>query len=338
VTTTEPLSTSCSTVVDAPADVVHAVVADVAAWPQLTTGVVHVDVHPDATRPGSPVTTDTVQVWSLGGPGTVRAWTSARRVDPVARTVDFRTTCPGGPARPGGRWSVREDGPDRSVLTVEHHVDPAGWGDRSAFELAVGRLRTHARTQLEELARAAERHDDLAELTVSFEDTVAVAGDVEDVWEVLYRADRWPSRFPHVTSLDLVEDVPGVQFFTMGTLTPDGRAHSTDSVRVCLPTDLIVYKQTTLAPLLSAHTGHWRFVTTPEGVLASARHTATIRRENLHLLAPGATVEDARTYLRRSLSANSVANLQFARRYAEDLAADRARRRVPRPLGQVVGA
>jgi hypothetical protein len=100
-------------------------------------------------------------------------------------------------------------------------------------------------------------------------------------------------------------------------VTPDGRAHTTRSVRICFPNRKIVYKQIGLPPLLTAHLGHWLFEENPEGLIASARHEATIKPSALSLLAPEATVQDARRYLRKVLSANSMSNLRIAKDLVE---------------------
>jgi C7-C12 aromatase (ARO/CYC) len=133
----------------------------------------------------------------------------------------------------------------------------------------------------------------------------------------LYEADKWPARFPHVTSLSLEEHVPNIQFFDMGTKTPEGRSHMTRSVRICLRPKKIIYKQIQTPPLLSAHTGHWVFEEIPEGVIAKARHTATIRPDALSVLGEGTTVRDARKYLRTVLSANSLSNLRLTKEWVE---------------------
>jgi hypothetical protein len=118
----------------------------------------------------------------------------------------------------------------------------------------------------------------------------------------------------------MTEDVKNIQFFDMDTKTQDGRPHRTRSVRICFPHTLIVYKQIGLPPLLSAHTGHWKFTPVPEGIVVSARHTATIKPSALDLLRPGATVADARRYLRKQLAANSMGNLRLAKAFAEERA------------------
>jgi hypothetical protein len=153
-------------------------------------------------------------------------------------------------------------------------------------------------------------------LVISFEDPLFIAGSKDDVYEFLYAADKWPERVPHVTALSMTEDQPGVQFFDMDSVTPEGRAHTTRSVRICRPKK-IVYKQISLPKLLDAHTGHWQFAETPEGVTVTARHTATIKPSALDLLGENTTVADARRYLRRVLSTNSLQTLRHAQTYAE---------------------
>jgi len=111
-----------------------------------------------------------------------------------------------------------------------------------------------------------------------------------------------------------------VQFFDMDTRTPDGASHTTRSVRLCFAPDLIVYKQIRLPKLLDAHTGHWKLDSTPEGTVATARHTATIKPSALSLLGPDTTVAGARRYLRRVLSANSLNTLRRAKDFAEERA------------------
>jgi C7-C12 aromatase (ARO/CYC) len=158
------------------------------------------------------------------------------------------------------------------------------------------------------------------DVVVDFEDTLFVSGSVDDAYAYLYEADKWPERIPHVSRLVLTETVPNIQFFDMDTRTPDGSAHTTRSVRICLPGNKIVYKQIQLPKLLSCHTGHWRFTETREGFIMGARHTAVIKPDALSVLGPDTTVLDARKYLRRVLSANSMGNLRLAKAYAEERA------------------
>lgn len=294
-----------SVMVAAPAEVVYETVADVTRWPQLLASVVHVE-H----RAGDTADHDEVDIWALRGENQVRNWTNHRTLDPANLRIAFENPLA------EGEWRVVPVDDDTVELSVTHDFAVPGAAQGAS---------QHIDAQLAEFKDAAERHAELAELTISFEDPLFIGGAAADAYELLYRAEQWPDRFPHVTRIDLTEDVPNIQFFDMDTLTPDARPHTTRSVRVCFPHGKIVYKQISLAPLLSAHTGHWTFTETPEGTVAEARHTATINPANLHLLAPDATVQDARSYLRRVLSANSVANLRFAKDYAEGIADSRGK-------------
>ena len=170
------------------------------------------------------------------------------------------------------------------------------------------------------LRYAAERHDELSGLIISFEDPLFAAGCVRDAYTYLYEADKWPDRIPHVVRLELTEQVENIQFFDLDTASADGPKHTTRSVRICLPNQKIVYKQTQPPAMVTAHTGHWLFTETPEGLILSARHTCTIRPEGLHLLGEGTTVAQARRYLRKLLSTNSMGNLRLAKAYAEERA------------------
>lgn len=228
---------------------------------------------------------DEVLGWSLVNDHAVRCWRARRRVDQDAGRLEWDP--------PGFELTVTP-GQGRSCFVRLRGSDP---GD-----------------VLDSLKAAAERDQ---ELTISFEDPLFVAGRVEDVYEYLRDAARWPERIPHVTRLELAEPGEGVQFFDMDTVTPDGAAHTTRSVRICLPYRKIVYKQTRRAPLLSAHTGSWTLHARPEGVTAVARHTATI---DPAMLSPGVSVQDARSYLRRALGANSMKTLRCAKAYAEERA------------------
>lgn len=305
--------------VQAPPESVFDLVVDVESWSHLLGSVAHVErtVHSEAS--------DEARIWAVRGTDRVASWTSYRTLDREARRITFRNDPPMGPTtESGGTWSVEKQSDGSALLTVTHSFVPAAELSSAAIEEMAAGIGNHSETQLGELKYAAEHREELAELTISFEDPLYIGGTAEDSYALLYRAREWPDRFPHVTRIDMTEDEHGIQFFDMDTLSPDGRAHTTRSVRICMPHHKIVYKQISLAPLLTAHTGHWLFTETPEGIIASARHTAVINRAALDLLKPGATVQDARRFLRKSLSANSVANLRYAKEYAEELFERRA--------------
>lgn len=303
-----------SVTVAAPAREVFDLLVEVERWPQFFGPLVHVE------RQEYGADEDTVRLWAVRGPAAVRTWTARRRLDRAGLRMVFDNDPPPPGARSSvGEWSVVEHGSDSCELTLRHTIEPAD-AAAGTVEETLREYGEHSRRQLAEIADTAQRRGDLEELVLSFEDPLFVSGAVEDAWRILYEADRWAERIPHVSRIEMTEDEPGIQFFDMDTTTPDGRAHTTRSVRVCRPHRLIVYKQLGLPPLLSAHTGHWRFVETPEGVVVSARHTVTLKREALSVLGPDTTVADARRYARRVLGTNSMKNLQIAKAHAEQRA------------------
>lgn len=296
--------------VDASASVVFGLVENAGRWPQFLDSVIHTETR--STGPD----TDEVSVWALRSENELVDWTAERRLDREALEITFSHKQESqDEAAAGGVWRVVELAEGRVELSVGHWFRGSPSDATGDLIAQIGR---RSEDQLRQFKSAAERAEELEQLVVEFDDSLFIAGAVEDAYQLLYRAQDWPSRFPHVTALALEEGTPGIQFFDMDTLTPDGRAHTTRSVRVCFPHHKIIYKQVTLAPLLEAHTGHWLFTETPEGLIATARHRATIKADALYLLGAGTTVLDARRYLRKALSTNSVSNLRFAKEYAEE--------------------
>jgi C7-C12 aromatase (ARO/CYC) len=299
--------------VPAPPEAVYTVVSDLSSWPQYHPSAVHAEI---CERDSTGVL---VQHWAVTGPSSVRTWRARWEFDPGRHLIRFVHERPPAPLTAlEGAWILEpEDGGCRVLLRHTLTYAPA---DHDAAQAITATLTRNARELLETARDTVTRREQLRSLVLSFEDTVFIAGAAKDVYAFLYDAAAWPDRLPHVARLDLEEPVPGVQFFDMETKAPDGSLHTTRSVRICLPDRLIVYKQTKLPALLDAHTGHWSLVETPEGVLASARHTVTIKPSALGLLGDTATVPQARRYLRRSLSVHSVRNLTLAKDYAEGLA------------------
>ncbi|MEU9111244.1 SRPBCC family protein [Streptomyces sp. NPDC048483] len=312
-----PHSIECSTDAKGPAGLAFGLMADVSRWPQYFSAVVHTERAKDGSAEAG-AEQDRVTVWALRGGDAVRHWTSRRTVDRAALRIGFENeTAPPGLDRADGEWTFA-DTAEGTAIGLRHRLTPAEGTPASEVERLAGEFEAAGRRQLAELKAAVERAGELAELTVEFEDPLFVCGTVEDAYRMLYEADRWPEWLPHVARLDMTEDVPGIQFFDMVSVSPDGNEHTTRSVRICLPHDRIVYKQISLPPLLEVHTGHWEFSPTPEGLVVSARHTAVIKAGALHLLGEGTTVADARRYLRRVLGNNSMTNLRLAKAYAEE--------------------
>lgn len=87
---------------------------------------------------------------------------------------------------------------------------------------------------------------------------------------------------------------------------------------MAFPHQKIVYKQITLPALMTLHTGCWTFTEDEGGVTASSQHTVVLNTANIaRVLGSGASVADAREYVRGALSTNSRATLGHAKHYAE---------------------
>lgn len=298
--------------ISAPAAEVYRLIADVANWPRIFPPTIYVD---HLERSG---TEELIRIWATAN-GEPKSWTSRRVLDPEGLRITFRQQVSTPPvASMGGTWIIEPlDGTTARVRLLHDYTavgdDPAGlaWIDEavdrnSRSELAA--LKTNV-----ELAAASE------ELTFSFEDTVEVDGSAKDLYDFVNEAGLWSERLPHVATVRLTEDTPGLQELEMDTRAKDGSTHTTKSYRVCLDGQKIAYKQTTLPALMNLHTGYWTFSETAGGTtLASSQHTVVLRPENIGaILGPEAGVAEAREYVRTALSTNSRATLGHAKAYAE---------------------
>lgn len=317
VTTTGTTHVTEHTVtVAAPPGTVYALVADVTAWPQVFGPTVHVEVLEEARGE------QLLHIWAFAN-GEVRNWTSRRTLDPATHTITFRQVVSAAPvASMGGTWRIQpdDDGGCRVVLLHDYRAvgdDPAAV---ALIEQAVDR---NSRAELEALKNAAELAGRRHETTFTFSDSVEIDGAAADVYAFLDRADRWPERLPHVARLALTEDEPGLQHLDMDTRSPDGSTHNTTSVRVCFADRAeIVYKQLRVPVAMAGHTGRWEI--TPRGphgtgVVATSWHTVTLDPEGVRqTLGPGATLEEARTLVRKALGTNSSTTLRHAKQFAEE--------------------
>ncbi|WP_327429441.1 MULTISPECIES: aromatase/cyclase [unclassified Streptomyces] len=297
--------------VSAPAEAVYRLIAEVRNWPRIFPPTIYVDqVEEDGN-------TERIRIWATAN-GEAKNWTSRRVLDPQKLRIEFRQEVSTPPvAAMGGTWIIEPVSATESRVRLLHDYravddDPKGleWIDEavdrnSRSELAA--LKTNV-----ELAHAAE------DLTFSFEDTVPIAGSAKDVYDFINDAHLWSERLPHVATVRLEEDTPGLQSLEMDTRAKDGSTHTTKSYRVTFPHQKIAYKQVTLPALMTLHTGYWTFADTADGVAASSQHTVTINTGNIaKILGEDATVEDAKTFVRDALSTNSRATLGHAKDYAE---------------------
>lgn len=297
--------------VSAPGAEVYRLLAEVENWPMIFPPTVYVD-HLERGRDE-----ERIRIWATAN-GTVRNWTSRRRLDPAGLRIDFRQEVTAPPvAAMHGTWVVEPlgDGASRVRLLHDYRAvddDPDGlrWIDEAVDRNSRSELAA-LRTNLG-LAHAA------ADLTFSFVDSVEVDGSARDVYEFIDEADRWPERLPHVGSVRLDEESAGVQSLEMDTLAPDGTVHTIKSYRVCFPHHRIAYKQVVLPALMALHTGCWTFTDAPGGSTASSQHAVVLNADTIPgILGAGATVADARDYVRNALGANSRATLGYAKDFAE---------------------
>lgn len=302
--------------VQAPADVVYDIVRDVLSWPRVFGPTVYVD-RLGGTGGQEAGGEERIRIWATAN-DQIKGWTSHRVLDPRGRRITFRQEVSQPPvAAMSGEWIIEAASEASTRVRLTHTFravgdDPekVGWIRR-----AVDR---NSDAELAALKDAAERHDELDALHMSFVDHVDIAGAARDVYRFLHEAGHWPERLPHVARVALTEESPDVQLLEMDTLTADGSQHTTRSARVCFPEEMIVYKQLLTPALLSAHTGRWTVRAIPSGVRVESEHTVVIRPSAVTaVLGAGKTVADARAFVRDALGRNSTATMVQARVYAE---------------------
>jgi aromatase len=299
--------------VHAPAAEVYRLLAEVENWPRLFPPSVYVEY---LEREGN---RERIRIWATAN-GEAKNWTSRRDLDPEGLRITFRQEVSAPPvAEMSGTWIAEPRGERETYLRLLHTYravddDPEGldWIDR-----AVDR---NSREELPGVKAGLEETTRTTELTLSFEDSVQVDGSAKDLYDFVNEADRWTERLPHVSTVTLTEDTPGLQVLRMDTRAVDGSTHTTESVRVCFPHQRIVYKQTTLPALMTLHTGRWEFRTDSDGtVTATSQHTVVLNPDTITtVLGPDAGVPEARAFVRDALGANSRATLDHAKRYAEE--------------------
>ncbi|MFJ9775890.1 aromatase/cyclase [Kitasatospora sp. NPDC101157] len=298
--------------VAAPADVTYDLLADVTGWPRLFGPTVHAEREPAGED------RERIRLWALAN-GEVRTWTSRRELDRAQRRIAFRQEVSQPPvATMGGTWQVTP-GPDGTCTVVLTHDFAAVDDDPDGLDWIETAVDRNSLAELAALKAAAEAHREAGELLLTFEDAVTVDGPADEVYSFIARCDLWPERLPHVSRLGLTETVPGLQLMSMDTRAPDGTVHTTESVRVCFEPGRIVYKQTRVPPIMTAHTGEWTFHRTEDGLVrATSRHTVAINPRTVpDLLGPRASVADARAAVRKALGTNSLATLNLAKAHVE---------------------
>ncbi|MEU0899334.1 aromatase/cyclase [Streptomyces massasporeus] len=295
--------TEHSLTVAASADELYAVVADVARWPAVfepTVAVRHLE------RVGR---TERFQIWAEVN-GHVITWRSTRVLDAERGVITFHQEHSAPPFDSmSGAWFFRASADGGTEVVLRHRFSVADPGALADAERA---LEANSTRELNALAGVVASGHPVNDVTFSFTDAVVLDRPVADAYAFVERAERWERVLPHVTRVVLDEPVRGVQHLEMDT-TVDGNSHTTRSIRICRAPGWIAYKQRVTPPLLAGHSGEWVFEPHPEGTLAVARHTVTLRPEAIPgLLGPGASVADARAHVREALGRNSRATLGHA--------------------------
>jgi len=305
--------TSHEVIVDAVADAVYRLIADVAGWPHLFDPTVHVDLLLE--EEGAQL----LRIWAMAG-GAVHDWTSRHSLDALGRRIAFQRIVSKPPvAAMSGEWSVTPQGPGSCRVVLTHRFETIG----AAAPVAAGIAALLAQDSAADLAaikRAAELGAARSELHFSFSDAEMIRGSASATFDFVRRADAWPLWLPHVSRAELIEDPGGVQRLTTDTLAPDGSSQTTHSVRLCFPQRReIVYKELD-APgaLMAAHTGRWQFEEGDGTVFARCWHTVTLDADGIRQeFGADASVADVRATLRRTLGAESQLTLSRARLFVE---------------------
>ena len=317
---TTPMRTAEHTaVLDAPAERAYQLIADVTRWPVLFPPCLAARVLENDSD------SERIRLWALVGTE-VRSWTSLRKFDTERLRVDFRQETPSPPVTwMSGHWQFEPSaggGPTRLVLGHEWATE----GTAEESERVAAALEHNSHREIDAVKSWAEQGGRPGDLIFSFTDRIAVRGGVGEVYDFLHRADLWPARVPHVVGLDLETSDPTaagagaqVQRLQMRTRAEDGATHRTCSVRLCFPSERIVYKQTTVPRGLLAHSGEWVITALRDGTHVTARHSVA--------LDPAVVREDfgtdddapvrARVHVRRVLGGNSVRTLEQARLFVE---------------------
>jgi aromatase len=294
-----------------PAATVYRLIAEVENWPRIFPPTIYVD-HVERGE-GE----ERIRIWATAN-GEAKSWTSRRALDQERLRIDFRQEVSTPPvASMGGAWVIEPLSGPRTRVRLLHDYRAVDDDPKSLHWIADA-VDRNSRSELDALQRNGGLAHAAEELTFSFVDTVQVDGSAKDVYNFVNEAGLWPQRLPHVATVRLHEETRGLQVLEMDTRAKDGSTHATKSYRVCFPHYKIAYKQVTLPPLMTLHTGCWTFEDTDRGIAASSQHTVLLNAGNItRILGPNAGVAEAKDYVHTALSTNSRATLGHAKDYAE---------------------
>jgi aromatase len=296
--------------VDAPAAELYGLAADVTRWPAVFGPSVHVEHQLREER------AERFELWAVVN-GEVGSWVSQRALDPERRRVTFAQVRSRAPiASMRGEWLFRALSPTRTEIVLRHTFSAVDDDPEAARWILEG-LHRNSPEELSALARLALYGHPVDDIVFSFTDTVRLAGAASDAYTFVHRADRWARLLPHVGRVRLTMPSPEVQHLEMDTVTSDGSAHTTRSLRVCRSGEWIAYKQLVTPKLMMGHSGLWTFSDGPRGPVVTARHTVALDPAAVpEVLGEHATLAEAREYLRDALGRNSRTTIEHADAYA----------------------
>lgn len=295
--------------VAAPARAVYDMVANIVDWPRIFPPTVHAEYVEHGQ------TEERIRIWATAN-GEPKGWLSRRYLDSEKLRIRFRQEVSQPPvAAMGGEWLIDPVSAGETKVRLTHDFEAIA-DDPANISWITQAIDRNSRAELGALKSAAEQQS--TDLLMTFEDSVRVDGAATDVYDFIYEAKQWPSRLPHVARVALREDTPNVQVLDMDTSGGGGDVHRTKSVRVCFPTDRIVYKQIETPALLSVHTGQWTITTVAGETVITSAHTVVIEPDAVGpVLGEQATIADARELVRDALGRNSTTTMRYAKEYAE---------------------
>lgn len=294
--------------VDAPADVVFDLIADVEQHRRIFPSVLHT-AYVERAEGG-----DRVERWSWIQPlDAVRAWRARRELDRAAGRITFVHENPSAPlTATSGEWSFKalSSGSTEVELRHEYTLDTSAPGCGAAVSL----LDRGATVQLKQLKGFVEAREDAAEREVSYEAQLVIDEPIEDVYNYFYEADRWNERIPHCLSASAKEDVEHLQIVVMDVQVPSGALHTTKQARVCFPGEKIIWRQLEgLPPLDDMLYGYMLFEQTPEGVLVRTGQTELLKRNGV--AKRGWTLEEAKEHVAEVRGGRNLDSLKSAQEF-----------------------
>jgi ribosome-associated toxin RatA of RatAB toxin-antitoxin module len=268
----DALHSNQTATVDAPADFLFDLIAEVDQMKRVFTPIIHTE-YLDRKD-----TSDRVERWSWDEKtGSVRSWRAGRRLDRGGGRISFEHENPRPPLTAvTGEWTFKPLSDTVTEVRLSHEFDSAGDPDRTAQ--AADLLDRGAAAQLARVKQFAENYEQVREYEVSYEVELLIKASAADLYGYFYEADRWPERIPHCLRVGKVEDTPLLQVVEMEVQVPSGAVHTTKQARVCFPGEKIVWRQLDgLPPLDDALYGFMTFTPVDGGVLAKAGSTELLK-------------------------------------------------------------